>query len=62
MDQEKIGKFIKEIRLKQNMTQQEFANKWGVTYQAVSKWENGKNLPDIAILKEMCLEYNIDLD
>ena len=62
MDQEKIGKFIKDIRLKQKMTQQEFANKWGVTYQAVSKWENGKNLPDIAILKEMCLEYNINLD
>ena len=38
MDQEKIGKFIKDIRLKQKMTQQEFANKWGVTYQVVSKW------------------------
>ncbi len=41
MDQELIGKFIKEIRKKNNLTQQEFATKYKVTYQAVSKWENG---------------------
>ena len=57
MDQEKIGKFIKEIRTKEKLSQQKFALKYGVTYQAVSKWENGKNIPDISILKEMCREY-----
>ena len=36
--------------------------KYGVTYQAVSKWENGKNIPDITILKQMCREYNVDLN
>ena len=41
MDQEKIGKLIKVIRKKNNLTQAEFAEKYGVTYQAVSKWENG---------------------
>lgn len=41
MDQEKIGKFIKDIRLKENLSQQKFAQKYNVTYQAVSKWENG---------------------
>ena len=45
MDQEKIGKFIKEIRIKNNLTQKDLAEKYGVTYQAVSKWENGKCLP-----------------
>lgn len=62
MDQYKIGKIIKDIRIKNNLSQKEFANKYGVTYQAVSKWENGKNMPDIAILKEICNDYNLDLE
>lgn len=41
MDQEKIGKLIKEIRKKHHLTQNALATKYGVTYQAVSKWENG---------------------
>ena len=51
MNSEKIGKFIKEIRKKNNLTQKELADKYGVTYQAVSKWENGINLPDISLIK-----------
>ena len=62
MDQEKIGKFILELRKKNNLTQKEFADKFGVTFQAVSKWENGKNIPDISILKQICQEYNIDIN
>lgn len=62
MNQEKIGQFIKDIRIKNKLTQKEFAEKFGVTYQAVSKWENGKNLPDINILKDICKEYSISLD
>ena len=61
MDQEKIGKLIKEIRKNNNLTQKELAAKLGVTYQAVSKWENGKNIPDIGILKEISNEFNIDI-
>ena len=53
MDQEKIGKLIKKIRIEGKYSQKEFADKYGVTPQAVSKWENGKNIPDIAILKEI---------
>ncbi len=41
MDIEKIGQRIKEIRLKEGLSQQKFAQKYGVTYQAVSKWETG---------------------
>lgn len=62
MDQEKIGQVIKEIRKKNNLTQLEFAEQFGVTYQAVSKWENGKNIPDIAILKQICAKYQIDIN
>lgn len=45
MNQERIGKFILELRKKNNLTQKEFANKLGVTYQAVSKWETGLSFP-----------------
>ena len=62
MDQEKIGKFIKDIRKKNNLTQKDLADKYNVTYQAVSKWENGKNMPDISILKEICKDYNKDIN
>lgn len=62
MDQEQIAKRIKEIRLKNNMSQQQFADQYGVTYQAVSKWENGKNIPDISILKQICNDYHMDLN
>src|SRR5574344_1121685 len=62
MDQEKVGKIIKKIRQDNNLTQQAFADKLGVTYQAVSKWETGKGLPDIVILKEISKIYNIDLN
>ena len=62
MDTERIASLIKTLRQKDNLTQNEFAKKYGVTYQAVSKWENGKNLPDVALLKEICSEHNISLD
>lgn len=62
MDQDKIGKFIKDMRKKEGLTQEQFASKYGVTYQAVSKWENGKNIPDITILKQMCKEYKVDIN
>lgn len=42
MDPVRIGNLIKELRIKSNLTQNEFANKYGVTYQAVSKWEMEK--------------------
>ena len=62
MDQEKIGKFIKTIREENNLTQKEFADKLGVTFQAVSKWENGKNVPDISILKQISDEFHVNID
>lgn len=62
LNQEEIGKKIREIRTKANLSQQKFAEKYGVTYQAVSKWETGKSIPDIMILKEICNDYKINLD
>lgn len=62
MNQENISKKIKEIRKNNNLTQKEFADIFGVTYQAVSKWENGLNIPDISIIKEICNKYEIDIN
>ncbi len=62
MNQDKIGNFIKSIRLENNLTQKELADRLGVTYQAVSKWENGKNVPDIGIMKQISEEFNINID
>ena len=62
MDFENIGKLIKELRIKNNMTQKEFAEKYNVSFQAVSKWECGKNIPDITLLKQISEDYNISLD
>ena len=62
MKEEKIAKFIKKIRKENNLTQKDLANKYNVTYQAVSKWENGKNLPDKMLLKQMSKDFNVSLD
>lgn len=62
MNQEKIGQIIKNIRKTNKLTQTDFANKYNVTYQAVSKWENGKNLPDVSVIRQICFDYNIDIN
>ena len=62
MNQQKIADLIKDLRKKNNLTQKDFALKYNVTYQAVSKWENGKNLPDIALIRQICDDYNIDIN
>ena len=61
MDQEKVGNLIKKLRLDNNLTQKELADKLNVTFQAVSKWENGKSVPDIAQLHEISKLFNIDI-
>ncbi len=62
MDQEKIGKFIANCRREKNFTQQELAEKLGVSDRSVSNWENGKNMPDLSLFKPLCeiLEITIN--
>lgn len=62
MDQEKFGNLIKKIRLENNLTQKDFADKYNVTYQAVSKWENGKNMPDTLLIKKICDDFNLNIE
>ena len=61
MDQIKIGAFMKELRNDHNFTQEQLAEKFGVSQRSVSRWENGNTMPDISILIEMADYYEIDL-
>lgn len=54
MDQIKIGKFIAELRKKNSLTQMQLAEKLNITDRAVSKWENGRAMPDSSIMLELC--------
>lgn len=53
MNQEKIGKYIVECRKKKNMTQQELAEKLGVSDRTIGNWENGRNMPDLSLFKPL---------
>ena len=59
---EKIGTIIRNHRIAQGLTQEELGAKVFVSKQAVSKWETGKTLPDIEIVRKLCdiLEINKD--
>lgn len=62
LNPEKVGKFIKKLRKDNNLTQQKLADKYGVTYQAVSKWENGINLPDVTLIRQMSKDFDISIE
>ena len=62
MDQTKIGKFIADCRKKQGLTQLQLAEKLGLTDRAVSKWENGRSLPDSSIMLELCSILGISVN
>ena len=57
-----LGEKIKELRLKNNMTQDDLALKCYVTRNAVSKWENDKGYPNIESIKLLCKCFNITID
>lgn len=62
MDQIKIGKFIAECRKKNNMTQLQLAEKLNITDRAISKWENGKSMPDYSVILDLCRELKISVN
>lgn len=53
---------IKALRKENNLTQEQFAARLHVTRQAVSNWENDKNLPDIETLIKIASEFHVSLD
>ena len=54
MDQEKVGRFIAALRKEKNLTQEQLAEKLGISNKTVSRWEQGKGFPDVSLLQELC--------
>lgn len=57
-----LGKNITKIRKQNNLTQADFAEKYYVTRQTISNWENGKSYPDLETLVKISDDFNISLD
>ena len=62
MDQQKIGAFLRELRLDKNLTQEQLAETLGVSNRSVSRWENGNNMPDLGLLLELSKLYGVGVD
>ena len=62
MDALKIGRYIRNLRKAAGMTQKDLAEKLNVSFQAVSKWENGDALPDTGLLLDLCDVLNTTAD
>lgn len=62
MNQDKSGKFIAKLRKEKNMTQEQLAEKMGVSINAVSKWERGLSFPDVSLYKKLCKELGINIE
>lgn len=58
----KIGEKIKELRKAQDVTQEKLADYLNISYQAVSKWENGLALPDITLLPQLASFFGVTVD
>ena len=62
MIENKVSNILIKLRKENNYTQSDLSNKLGITYQAVSKWERGENLPDVFLLLEIAKIYKITVD
>ena len=62
MDQIKIGRFISEKRREQGLTQAQLAEKLSITDRAVSKWENGRTMPDSSLMLDLCKHLKITVN
>ena len=61
MEQITIGKFIAKKRKEQNLTQEQLAERLGVSNKTISKWETGKCMPDYAVVKNLCEELKVSV-
>ena len=62
MDHQKIGCFIAALRREKGWTQRELATRLGVTDKAVSRWETGKGLPDISLLRPLSEALGVSIN
>ncbi|MCL2212513.1 MAG: helix-turn-helix domain-containing protein [Oscillospiraceae bacterium] len=62
MNLKEFGQNVRFLRRESNISQEELAAALGVSYQAVSKWERGESLPDIAMAPQIAIYFNVTLD
>lgn len=62
MNENKTAEFLIQLRKARNLTQKDLADQLNVSYQAVSKWERGENLPDVNVMLEIADFYQITVD
>lgn len=56
-----VGRFITKKRKEQNLTQEQLAERLGISNKTISKWETGKCMPDYAVVKNLCEELNVSV-
>ena len=61
MDQKKIGNFLRELRKEKNLTQEQAADKLGVSGRTISRWETGTYMPDISLIVDIAEMYDVDV-
>ena len=61
MNQTAIGSYIARKRREKNLTQEQLAETLGVSNKTISKWENGKSMPDYSIIEQLCKELSVTL-
>ena len=61
MNQTAIGSYIARKRREQNLTQEQLAQQLGVSNKTISKWENGKCMPDYSIIQKLCEALHVTL-
>ena len=61
MNQQKIGEFLKHLRNDKGMTQEQLAEHFYVSSRTVSRWETGRNMPDVEILIELADFYDVEI-
>lgn len=62
MNPKRIGRFIAKVRKEKRLTQEELAEKLGVSNRSISRWENGICMPDILLIKLLCIELGISIN
>ena len=61
MNETTIGSYIARKRREQNLTQEQLAQQLGVSNKTISKWENGKCMPDYSIIQRLCEAIHVSL-
>ena len=62
MNQEKIGKFIANLRKEKGMAQEQLGQKLGVTNKTISRWENGNYMPDVEMLSLLSKVFGVSIN